>query len=351
VKEPAPETIAPNEEPDFVTRSVPQSLRKVRMQIGIQLPQLGAAASRQAITTAAVRAEEIGLDSVWVCDRLLRTTRPIPFRGQPPGPMPRDYAIAFDPVETLVYVAAITDRVQLGTSALLALFQSPVLLARRLATLDQLSGGRVIAGLAAGWLEEEFSASGLSMARRGRRMTEFVAALRAAWGHDPVRFEGEFYSIPESDIGPKPVQPDGIPVLLAYRSDAALERAARIADGLNPFATMDLERLERDVMLFRKTAQAAGRNADVLPVVVRANARVTEAPLPEKARSLFAGTLEQWLADLERVRAIGVGHVIFGSDTPAPLDVQLEALAEIRRAVPSGSTGRTSAVDRELGGP
>jgi hypothetical protein len=109
---------------------------------------------------------------------------------------------------------------------------------------------------------------------------------------------------------------------------------------------MDLERLERDIALFRQMAQAAGRNADVLPVVVRANTRLTKDRLPEKGRPLFAGTLGQWLADLERVTAIGVAHLIFGSDTPAPLDVQLGTLAEIRKAVPSGSAGGPSAGDR-----
>lgn len=279
------------------------------MKIGMQLPQAGDAACRDAIATAAKRAEEIGLDSVWVFDRLLRTTRAIPFRGRPPGPMPRVYSTVFDPLETLTYVAAITGRVQLGISALLALFHSPVVLARRLATLDQLSGGCVIAGLAVGWLEEEFAASGISMARRGRRMTEFVAALRAAWGEDPVSFQGEFYSIPESDIGPKPVQASGIPVLLAYRSDGALKRAARIGDGLNPFATMPLGDLERDIALFRQTAQEAGRDGNALPVVVRANTQLTDRPLREEGRRLFAGTREQWLGDIGRMSDIGVAHV------------------------------------------
>lgn len=301
------------------------------VKIGISLPHAGDAASRDAIAAAAIRAEEIGLDSVWVIDRLLRPVRPVPFRGRPPAPMPRIYSTVFDPLETLTYVAAITRRVQLGTSAILALLHSPVVLARRLATLDQLSGGRVIAGLASGWLEEEFATAGVSMARRGQRMTEFVAVLRAAWAEDPVSFQGKFYSIPESDIGPKPVQAGGIPILLAYRSDGAIKRAARIGDGLNPFVTMDLTRLERDIALFRRTAQDAGRDASALPVVARANARLTDTPLPDEARPLFAGTAEQWADDIERIRNIGVTHVLFGSDTPAPVDVQLRALADLRQ--------------------
>jgi len=248
--------------------------------------------------------------------------------------MPRVYSTVFDPLETLTYVAAMTRRVQLGTSAILALFHSPVILARRLATLDQLSGGRVIAGLAVGWLKEEFVTSGVSMARRGRRMTEFVAALRAVWGDDPVSFQGEFYSIPESDIGPKPARRGGIPIMLAYQTDGALKRTARIGDGLNPFATMHRDRLERDISLFRKMAQQAGRDSHALPVVVRANAQLTDRPLDEQLRPLFAGTRQQWFEDLRYIGDIGVTHLIFGSDTPAPLEVQLEVLAEIRQRIP-----------------
>jgi probable F420-dependent oxidoreductase len=300
------------------------------MKIGMQLPHRGETASPEAIASAAATAERIGLDSIWVSDRLLRTTRPIPFRGQAPVPMPKSYATSFDPLETLTYVAGMTRTVQLGTSCILALFHSPVALARRFATLDRFSGGRVIAGLGAGWLEEEFTAAGVSMAHRGRRMTEFIAAVRKVWGADPVRYEGRFYTIPESDIGPKPAQAAGIPILLGYRSDAALMRAARIADGLNPFATWDIAHLRRDLDLFHRTAREARRDTDRLLIVVRANTQLTDTPLREEGRRLFTGTLPQWLEDLKRVDDLGVRHVLFGSDTPLPLETQFRVLAEIR---------------------
>lgn len=304
------------------------------MKIGMQLPHGGETASPEAIAGAATRAEQIGLDSVWVADRLLRTNRPIPFRGRPPGPMPKSYAIAYDPLETLTYVAALTRRVQLATSCIIAPFHPPVVLARRFATLDRFSGGRVIAGLGAGWLEEEFAASGIPMAQRGRRMTELIAALRAAWGPDPVRYEGRFYTIPESEIGPKPVQAGGIPILLAYRSETALRRAARLGVGLNPFATWDLAHLRHDVELFRQSARRAGRDPAALPVVLRANVFLTDMPAADDTRPLFRGTLDQWLDDLKCVNDLGISHVIFGSDSPAPLETQFRALTEIRERAP-----------------
>jgi alkanesulfonate monooxygenase SsuD/methylene tetrahydromethanopterin reductase-like flavin-dependent oxidoreductase (luciferase family) len=122
---------------------------------------------------------------------------------------PEDFGTVYDPVETLSYVAARTSRIALGTSVLDALFQSPIILARRLATLDRFSEGRLIVGVGQGWMEQEFEAAGVSMKRRGAGFEEHLLAMRAVWGPDPVRFEGRFYRIPEADIGPKPVRPRG----------------------------------------------------------------------------------------------------------------------------------------------
>ena len=125
--------------------------------------------------------------------------------------MPESYANVYDPLETLAYVAAKTERIRLGTSIIDVLFHAPVILARRFATLDNLSGGRLIAGLGQGYSPEEFAAANVPMSRRGAGFEEFIEAMRAAWGPDPVRFSGRFYEIPESQINPKPVQEGGPP--------------------------------------------------------------------------------------------------------------------------------------------
>jgi alkanesulfonate monooxygenase SsuD/methylene tetrahydromethanopterin reductase-like flavin-dependent oxidoreductase (luciferase family) len=111
-------------------------------------------------------------------------------------------------------VAAQTKRVKLGSSVLSGLFQNPVTLARRFATLDRLSGGRAIAGIGQGDFRDEFEVANVPLKRRGRGFEEFVLALRVVWGPDPVSFSGKFYTIPESRIGPKPVQSGGIPLLI-----------------------------------------------------------------------------------------------------------------------------------------
>src|SRR4029078_2393813 len=114
-----------------------------------------------------------------------------------------------DPIETLSYVAAKTSRILLGTSVLDALFQPPIILARRLATLDRLCDGRLLAGIGQGWMEQEFEAAGVSMKRRGAGFEEHLLAMRAVGGPDPVLFAGRFYRIPDADIGPKPVHRGG----------------------------------------------------------------------------------------------------------------------------------------------
>src|SRR5437899_6915373 len=172
----------------------------------------------------------MGLASLWVSDRLLLPTKPKEtFDGDP---WPEIFATFYDPIEMLTFVAARTMKVKLGTSVMSALFQNPVTLARRFATLDRLSDGRAIAGIGQGDFRDEFETSNVPIRRRGRGFEEFVKAMRAVWSPDPVSFTGDFYNIPEPRIGPKPVQQCDIQLLLGAFAAASLERAARIADGI-----------------------------------------------------------------------------------------------------------------------
>ena len=173
-----------------------------------------------------------------------------------------------DPIETLAYVAAQTSRITLGTSVLDALFQSPIILARRLATLDRLSDGRLVVGVGQGWMEQEFHAAGVSMKRRGAGFEEHILAMRAVWGPDPVSFEGRFYRIPEADIGPKPVRPGGPRLMAGAGSTAAAERAGRLGVGLT-LVIFDWETIGETIETFRKAAGAAGHDADTLPIMFR----------------------------------------------------------------------------------
>jgi alkanesulfonate monooxygenase SsuD/methylene tetrahydromethanopterin reductase-like flavin-dependent oxidoreductase (luciferase family) len=239
------------------------------MEIGVGLPNGGRTVMTEDLVRLATGAEAAGLDSVWVMDRWLRPRRGVAMPGVPvPVELPAEgYACVFDPLDVLAHLAALTTRVRLGTSALQALLQPPVLLARRLATVDQLSRGRVVAGLAAGWMQEEFAAAGVPATGTGARFEEHLAALRAAWGPDPVEIAGE-RPAPPSDVGPKPFGRAAVPVLLGYSTAAGIRRAARLADGLHPYRT-ELAELAADLAVFRAAAMDAGRDPAALPVVLR----------------------------------------------------------------------------------
>src|SRR5258707_14173087 len=147
------------------------------MKLGLGLPHLGDEATPQKIVGFAQRAEVLGFDSLWVLERLLRGVQPA--EG---WRIPEYYATVFAPVETLTYVAAHTRTIRLGTSVIDALFHVPVLLGRRLATLDHFSAGRLVVGLGQGWSADEFATDNVPMRRRGRGFEEFIGALGATWG-------------------------------------------------------------------------------------------------------------------------------------------------------------------------
>jgi probable F420-dependent oxidoreductase len=193
--------------------------------VSVGLPVLGPHAAPPAIERIAVAADRLGFRSVSLSERLLLPAGPewINEYGLPDWP-------AYDAVETLTWVAAKTQHVRLRTDVIIPLFQQPVVLARRLATLDHLSRGRVEAGVGLGWLPEEFIATGVPASGRPAMFEESIAVIRACWGPDPVTFEGDHFRIPPSKIGPKPIR-GAIPLSIGAVSRAAVERAARIGDG------------------------------------------------------------------------------------------------------------------------
>lgn len=298
------------------------------VELGVHLPVAGRGASPEVIAEVAEEAERIGLDSVWSWERLMRPTVPIAMGG-PGGPVmdaPEDFGTVYDPIETLSYVAARTSRIAVGTSVLDALFQSPIVLARRLATLDRLSGGRLIAGIGQGWMEQEFQAAGVSMKRRGAGFEEHLLAMRAVWGPDPVHFDGRFYRIPEADIGPKPFRPGGPRLLAGAASPSAIERAGRLGVGLT-LVIFDWETIRASIDTFRAAAAAAGIDPDILPVMLQVNGNVTAEPQDE--RGPLIGSPEQVVADIDRAARLGVVHIYWNTDDD-PLR-QLPLLAQLRR--------------------
>jgi probable F420-dependent oxidoreductase len=191
------------------------------MRIGIHLPHIGRKARPEAIKRAAIQAEELGFADAWSSEHII-----IP-KGAPYPPS----AIFYDPVLTLTWAAAFTKRIGLGTSVLVLPMRHPLPLAKELATLQNLSAGRLILGAGVGWLEAEFAALGVPFRERGRRMDEGIAMMRAVWSEDPVSFPARHVPAVIDDMRmlPPPIKP--IPIWIGGSSEAALARAIRLADG------------------------------------------------------------------------------------------------------------------------
>ena len=188
------------------------------MRIGIHLPQIGRKAGPDAIRRAAIQAEELGFADAWSSEHIIL----------PSGAHYPPSALFYDPVLTLTWAAAFTTRIGLGTSVLVLPMRHPLPLAKELATLQNLSEGRLILGAGVGWLEAEFAALGVPFRERGRRMDEGIAMMRAVWSEDPVTFRSRWVPavIEYMRMLPKPVKP--IPIWIGGSSDAALARALRL---------------------------------------------------------------------------------------------------------------------------
>jgi probable F420-dependent oxidoreductase len=280
------------------------------MRVGFALPNIGPLGGAESVAKAAQRAEALGYDSVWVIERLLWPVHPqTPYPVTPDGSLPEEYKHVLDPLETLTYGAALTKRVALGTSVLDIPYYNPVMLARRLTTLDVLSGGRVRLGLGLGWSKDEYDAVGADFKDRGARADEFIQVLKAIWTTDPVEFHGKFYQVPKSIIQPKPVQKPHPRIYMAAFVPGALKRIAKLADGWNPVA-IPLEGMGQMFDGIKEMAKAEGRDPSALEMIVRANLFVAEKSLG-KERAIFTGTLEQIKEDTAGCRKLGAHELIF----------------------------------------
>jgi probable F420-dependent oxidoreductase len=265
------------------------------VRFGVHLPQYGKAAGGDAVTRAARQAEDLGFDDVWVSDHLAV-----------PSGAPYPPAFLYEPVVTLTWAAAATSRVQLATSVLVLPYRHPLHLAKELASLDSLAGGRVVLGAAAGWLEAEFDALGVPFAERGARTDDAIDALRACWGDDPVNYSGRFFSLPDLRVVPKPAR--RVPIWVGGMSDAAVRRALTRGDGWHGTFTPPadtapiLERLRNErpsdafTLSMRQTWDGLATSHDDIRRDLDAFA---EMGLDHLLATPVQGTLDDWLRSVE----------------------------------------------------
>src|SRR5919198_171376 len=309
------------------------------MKAGLMLPHLGASASRENVLNVANEAERQGLDSVWALERLLWPLKPqTPYSGTPDSSLPADYKNVLDPLETLTYLAGNTERISLGTSLIDMLFHNPVVLARRFATLDVLSRGRAIAGLGLGWSKDEYDVSGIPFKHRGERANEFLQLLKQIWTDEVVEFnKGQFYSIPASKIGPKPVQKPHPPILLGGFSPKTFLRIVNYADGWLPVAGFGpLEQLKQIINGLREGARKANKDPSKIRVFALTYPNVLDpsssstSSSSKQQRLPMTGTIDQIGTDIDKIKAMGVEHMIFGYAF-SPLGKDMKKMVEITK--------------------
>jgi probable F420-dependent oxidoreductase len=292
------------------------------MKVGILLPQTGELATRENVLYVGKEAEKEGLDSVWVFERLLWPVKPqTPYGGVPNAPIPTEYQSVLDPLETLTYVAGNTERISLGTSIIDMFFHNPVTLARRFATLDVLSGGRVIAGLGIGWSKDEYDVAGIPFRQKGARADEYIQVLKRIWTDEVVEFKGQFYNIPASKIGPKPVQKPRPPILLGAYSPKAFTRIVNYADGWIPIAGfVPMEQQEQAINGLRESARKVNKDPSSIRIFILSYPNVLDSSQSSSSSSSssnqprlpMSGTIDQIGSDIDRFKAMGAEHIIFG---------------------------------------
>jgi len=243
------------------------------MEFGIIPPvRTGATADPDWMTAFARHVEASGFESLVLVEHAVvisdyASTYPYAASGR--MPLPDDCRIP-DPLDLMAFLAAVTDRITLSTGVLVVPNHPPVVLAKRIATVDVLSKGRVRMCLGVGWMEEELRATGADPRTRGRRTDETIEAMRVLWadaGPDGASYAGDFVRFDHAHSFPKPVRPGGVPLHIGGHSEAAARRAGRLGDGFQPLGLSPADLVLR-VGQMREAAEAAGRDPDAIELSV-----------------------------------------------------------------------------------
>ena len=286
------------------------------MKVGITLPNLGPQATRENVLKLATQAEKEGFDSLWTITRILWPLKPqSAYRATPDGSLPIEYQNVLDPLDVLVYVAANTNKIALGTSVADLFFYTPIMLAKRFATLDVLSQGRVLSGLGLGWSKDEYQASNIPFMNRGERADEFIRVMKKIWTDDIVEFKGKYYDIPASKIDPKPIQKPHIPIYLGGFSPNTFSRIVKYdLNGWLGVVGGPLEYTESSIKAIKEQASQANKNPDNFRIIMMTYPNVKEGVSSKNDKNRFplSGTIDEIGSDIQRVKGMGVDHIIFG---------------------------------------
>jgi probable F420-dependent oxidoreductase len=288
------------------------------MKIGFSLLNNWGIDDVHALVGLAVRAEELGFDSVWTHDHVFNVGHVFDRIGGRPY---------YEPLTLLSFVAARTQRMKLGTSVLVLPYHNPVRLAKTAATLDVLSGGRLILGVGVGSIEKETMAMGAPFSERGAFSDEAIAVMRALWTQEDPKFEGKYTRFTGMPFSPKPVQKPSIPLVIGGISRPAIRRAARIGDGWHPLG-LSPEALGEGIALLREEARAHGRDPAQIPVSI---AMGLEAPASRRRHALGKDPAEI-LQNAKAYADVGVDTLVISANTSDPREAR-SALEMVAREV------------------
>ncbi len=305
---------------------------------GCSVPSRGPMAGPDNLRSLVQRAEDLGFDSVWVSDHIIlprEVSSFYPYAADGVATFTADQPY-YEPIATLNFLAGCTHRVRLGTHVLILPYRNPVLTAKMLATLDVLSGGRLILGAGVGWMEEEFQALGLdTFAQRGAVTNEYIRLFKELWTQPNPEFHGDYYDVAGAGFLPKPVQQPHPPIWVGGHTGPAIRRAAELGDGwmpigLRPPAILEPEEMAAKIARLRRLSVQAGRAEDAVEICFSTNVGFRE---PGRAtRPMMQGRPEQIAADLRQYQDLGVSNFIlsFPGDS---IDAQKEAMEQFSREV------------------
>jgi probable F420-dependent oxidoreductase len=254
----------------------------------------------EAVRFFATKAEELGYESIWMPEHVAFPTSfqsryPYSPDGKYPGDMDLDCP---EPLAVLNYVAALTKRIKLGTVIIILPLHHPLYIGKQLATLDVLSGGRVILGVGSGWLKEEFDALGIDWKTRGSRTDECIQALRSVWRDNPSSFHGKHFNFGPVKSFPKPITGD-IPIFIGGHSPANAKRAARLGDGLMPASSV--EDALNALSMMKEECRRIGRDPSKMEFNCSSD------------KSTWFGGWDKLADSARRLRDIGVTRITFPS--------------------------------------
>ncbi|HLZ71902.1 MAG TPA: LLM class F420-dependent oxidoreductase [Dehalococcoidia bacterium] len=287
------------------------------MRIGVQPANSGPLATPEFISEIAELADGLGFDSLQITDHLVM---PVEYSSRYPYNASGRMAAGpddtyFEPLGLIAYLGGRTRRIRLGTSVLIAPYRHPVVTAKYLAGLDQLTGGRLLLGVGVGWMAEEFAALGApSFAERGAVTDEIIQVWRTLWRDQPASFAGRFFQFAPLGLMPKPAQPGGIPIYIGGSSRPAIRRAARLGDGWQPFK-LSPDELAPGLALLRDQSAKLGRSLDGFTISMRLGLRLSavasERRSSEEPWKALVGTPAEVIRDLEAYERLGVNEAVF----------------------------------------